>query len=88
MSPLGTAMLNAMRDQGWLVVIDDTGEDHWVFTRSTNGTVRLVPLELFQEEDVRRLRLVLLAYCVTDGLLWPWPPDHRDDVAGEVPPSE
>lgn len=88
MSPLGTAMLNAMRDQGWLVVIDDTGEETLVFTRSAQMTFSLVPFVLFQEEDDERLRYVLLVYIVDHGLLWPWPPDHRDEVHGEVPRSE
>lgn len=88
MSPLGTAILTAMRDQGWLVVIDDMGEEALVFTRSAQMTFNLVPFSVFQDQDERRLRYVLLAYIVVHGLIWPWPPGHVEDVHGEVPLSE
>lgn len=85
MNDLGNAILNAMRDQGWMVVVViDT-----VIAGDPRGDMgHAIPLELFMDEDDVRLRLVLLNLIVNGGLLWPWPPDYREDVHGEVPRTE
>lgn len=84
MGALGTAILNAMRDQGWMVLIIDGT----VFMTPPDGRQRFVPVELFQEGKERHLRRVLLHWIIWDGLQWPWPPDHYEGVHGEVPRSE
>lgn len=84
MGELGTAILNAMRDQAWLVVI---GEE-LVLAVPPVGPAAGFPVLLFEAGEERRLRVVLLNLIVTHGLQWPWPPDHREEVHGEVPRSE
>jgi hypothetical protein len=79
MTKLGTEILDAMRAQGWMVMIDDES----VTTISVTGQHRIVPLELLQEGEERRLHYVLLAWIVADGLCWPWPPRHVTDVVGD-----
>ncbi|MDQ0376638.1 hypothetical protein [Amycolatopsis thermophila] len=84
MGELGTAIILAMRDQGWTVVIIDAT----VFLETPAGKGRFAPIELFQDEHERYLRRVLLTWIVWDGLQWPWPPDHHQGIHGEVPRSE
>lgn len=84
MGELGTAILNAMRDQAWLVTINEV----FVIAVPPVGPAAGVPVQLFEAGEERRLRVVLLNLIVTHGLQWPWPPDHREEVHGEVPRSE
>jgi len=90
MTKLGTRILTAMRDQGWLVVVreDDDGVEY-LHTISTLGGERLVPTKLLKDESLeRKLRIILMAWIVVDGLWWPWPPDHEDGIHGEQPRGE
>lgn len=83
MGELGTEVLNAMRDQGWLVIPDVKS----VLCESPNGTSNIFPIEMFQSGNEQFLRAALLVLIIADGLQWPWPPDHREEVNGEVPRS-
>lgn len=84
MGELGTAIILAMRDQNWTVIPMDAQ----VYIESPKGNGRFAPIELFQAKYERNLRRVLLTWIVFEGLHWPWPPDHREEVHGEVPRSE
>lgn len=85
MGALGIAILNAMRDQGWLVVIDRKT----VTTVNPEGKARVIPTSLLDLENEWKLRYVLMVWIAADDLAWPWPPDHDETIkGGEVPPSE
>lgn len=88
MTKLGEAILNAMREQGWLVIfVDDAEYGPVAYTVSPAGASRWVPMALLDQEELEhKLRIVLLAgWIITDELQWPWPPDHHPEVNGEVP---
>jgi hypothetical protein len=84
MGELGIAILNAMRDQGWFVMF---GEKYMTAV-PPEGPGAALPVQLFDQGQETRLRIILLNLIVTHGLVWPWPPDHREEVHGEVPRSE
>lgn len=82
---LGTQILNAMREQGWLVVPDE--ESGVVILSAPGGRVTAAPLPVFTNPDTGQLRTVLLVWIVADELQWPWPPDFDEDIrGGESPP--
>ncbi|UUV34368.1 hypothetical protein NQK81_13235 [Amycolatopsis roodepoortensis] len=84
MNELGSAILNAMRDQGWMV----TFQGPVVAAFPHGGEIVVLPLVLFTEVDEQRLRIILMSLIVVHGLQWPWPPDHRPEINGEVPITE
>lgn len=84
MNNLGIAVLNAMREQGWMVLV----QEEVVAAFPHGGEVVVVPLVLFEEVDSGRLRIILMSLVVVHGLQWPWPPDHRPEINGETPITE
>lgn len=87
MNPLGTAIMVAMRDQGWLIM-SSPSNDAIAAISPVTGNVNVVPSVLLNEPDETRLRIVLMALVVAEGLMWPWPPDHDDTIHGEQPIGE
>ncbi|TKG57948.1 hypothetical protein [Prauserella endophytica] len=83
MGTLGEAILNAMRDQGWLIAFEEGEVRLW----SWNGYHHATPIELWESGNEQRLRVVLLVIQLKGGFRWPWPPDHVDGIGGEVPRS-
>lgn len=88
MNPLGDAILVAMRDQGWLIMVEQSKGLIAVVSPVT-GETTVFPSTLFSDERLEgKLRYVLMALVVAEGLQWPWPPGHVEGVHGEQPMSE
>jgi hypothetical protein len=80
---LGTAILTAMAQQGWIIT---SGEKTIAAINPQSGTGFIVPVALLNDEaNEPGLRLVLLSLIVEGGLEWPWPPDLWESIHGELP---
>ncbi|MBK1785123.1 hypothetical protein [Prauserella cavernicola] len=87
MGDLGTAIITAMRDQGWLLISGTNTLACYPPTRDGESLKSMVvPTVLLQQGNERRLGVLLLSLIAVYGLQWPWPPEPSDGAQGGETP--
>jgi hypothetical protein len=80
MSHLGDAIMIAMADQGWTLVVS---REYLIVRSPVSGQVRRLPL-VWLDDPQYGADMIVAAYLLVNvhGLIWPWPPEPDGLVRG------